>query len=59
MYTILNIFQRCLELQNNDFFFIFTFNNKEADTQRLLIVKDLDQVRDSIKKINQLLTLRS
>lgn len=31
-------------------FFIFIFSDKEANTQRLSIVKDLDQVWDSIKK---------
>lgn len=46
--TVLNIFQRWLELQNNDFFFLFS--DKESNAQRLSIVKDLDQVWDSIKK---------
>lgn len=32
------------------FFFLFLFSDKESNTQRLSIVKDLDQVWDSIKK---------
>lgn len=36
------------------FFFISIFSDKEVATQRLLIMKDLDQVWDSIKKISYL-----
>lgn len=48
-------FPEVVRVTNNDFFFIFIFSDKEANTQRLSIVKYLDQVRNSIKKISYLL----